>query len=186
MNRATATALTVLALTALAPPASATPTEARFDGPRSAEDVHCVAEAVFTLDPGISLQPSSGRLIGKEGPLDCDGVIDGRAVTGRGTWAETLRYGLRALPSCANPAGDAEGTWTATLPTADGPLTLTDSGVRYEYGPLQGGGVLGGTVDGQRHYGRFQVVPLEGDCVSAPITRVLVRCEEWIVARRGR
>ncbi|MGQ0465594.1 MAG: hypothetical protein ACT4QG_09775 [Sporichthyaceae bacterium] len=148
-------------------------------------DTHCTAEFEVTLSPGFSATPSSGTFAsdGESGTMTCDGPIDGARVTGPGTRGEAGRYGVGSPSSCLQPLGEAEWTIQATLPTEQGKrnLRLPVSGT---YGPLQGGGPLGGTFASDRAYGTFTITPVEGDCVTAPITRVRLTCDEWIVNGR--
>ena len=60
-------------------------------------------------------------------------------------------------------------------------MRLASGGGTATYGPLQGGYPYGGTFTGQRMYGKFEVTPIEGDCVTTPVTRVHLRCDEWVV-----
>jgi hypothetical protein len=152
----------------LAPAATAAPLN---------DPLHCVGELVMNIAPGIGLQSATGALTsdGETGSLHCDGVAEA------GTWGEVGR--LTVPTSCANPAGEAVLTWSATLPTGGGGRHLVDRDAHYTFGPLRGGGLIGGEAEGAVHRGTFTVLPMAGDCVSAPITKVLVRCEELIVAK---
>jgi hypothetical protein len=145
-------------------------------------DTHCLAEFDLTFSPGLSMSPSSGTFTshGETGTNVCDGTINGHQVTGVGTRGEDGHYGVDGPNTCADPNGEGDFTFSFTQPTTGGPQHVSGT-VKLKYGVLQGDGPLGGTFVGERMYGKFQVTVLEGDCVTAPITRVHLRCDEWVV-----
>jgi hypothetical protein len=144
------------------------------------KDTHCLAVFDLTFSPGISMSPSSGTATshGETGTNRCDGPINGKQVTGPGTRGEDLRYGVRDSGTCSG--GKSDVTFSFTMPTADGVERVVSTFVA-EYGPLQGGGAYGGTFTGERMYGKFTVTAIEGDCVTKPITKVRLHCDEWVV-----
>jgi hypothetical protein len=146
------------------------------------QGTHCLAEFDLTLSPGFSMTPSTGTFTsnGETGTITCDGPVNGKPVTGTGTRGEVGRYGLDGPNSCSKPDGTGDETFSLTVPTASGPQHVSDFAT-LTYGAFQGGGVLGGTLKSNRMYGTFNVTPMVGDCVTAPITKMHVRCDEWIV-----
>jgi hypothetical protein len=145
-------------------------------------DTHCLARFDVTLAPGLSMTPSSGTLTtgGETGTNSCDGTVRGFTPTGTATRGESGRYGVEGPSSCTDPAGVAEWTITFTVPTTLGPRHF-EFPVRGPYGPLKGDGVYGGTFTGKEMHGHYTVTVLQGDCVTSPITKVHLECDEWIV-----
>ena len=182
-----ALAVAIVSFLALAPSPAGAIADPPGMGPpaRSAKDTHCIAEFDITFVPGFSQTPTSGTFTtgGDTGTMVCDGQVNGYKVTGTGTRGEWGRYGVDGPNSCRHMQGKGDETWSLTMPTTGGPQHLTDFAT-VEYGPLQGGGLLGGTLESKRMYGTFQVTPLDGDCVTRPVTRAHVRCDEWIVEGR--
>jgi hypothetical protein len=131
----------------------------------------CTAEADFTLTPGISTSPTSGTFTtgGKTGTLNCK--------SGKGTMGFAGNYGTKDPDSCGS---GGEGTATDTFTFADG-STVTDD-VEFIYGPLEGG-VVGGSFKGARASGTFEVTPIDGDCVSKPITKAHAVFKNLVVKR---
>jgi|SRR5687768_17460404 hypothetical protein len=123
--------------------------------PVAAESMSCSAEGDFTVNPGLSTNPSSGSFGSDPAPLNCKGA--------KGTMTFVGKYGTKDPDSCST---GGEGTSTNTFKFTDG--TVTDE-VEFTYGPFQGG-ALGGSFKGAKSSGTFEVTSLEGDCVSKPIT----------------
>lgn len=148
---------------------------------RAADDVHCLADFVLTFSPGLSMTPSSGTYTsnGDTGTMTCEGSVAGRTFTGEGTRGEAGRYGIGKPNTCADLDGIGKHTWSSTMPTDRGPLKLGGP-VDVAYGFFQGGGIVGGTIEGKSMYGEFTVIPLHGDCVTTPLTKVFVHCDEWL------
>lgn len=161
--------LTSPGVTAAPAPPSGRPTECRF-------------EAEFTIAPGLGLVPSSGTFTsgGERGRLACDGPVAGRAPAGAGTFGAGGRYGVDGPDGCLT--GDGHVLQSFTLPTAEGPYHFTnDARFTWRPEPRRSGNpaapfaLATGRFDGPRMSGTLEIVPVEGDCVSAPATRVLVR-----------
>jgi hypothetical protein len=140
----------------------------------------CTVEAEDALSPGLGLNPTSGTFTGGPAPLTCTGAVDGKQITGPGTWAYTGRYGLSRPYGCGDTSGDYVQRTTVTLPTAAGPVRLVSDG-SGTFGPLQGGSVLGGILSGPRLRATFGVLPTEGNCVSAPLTRARCSYHVWLL-----
>jgi hypothetical protein len=143
-------------------------------------DTHCLAEFDLTFSPGVSMSPSSGTATshGETGTNRCDGPINGKQVTGVGTRGEDLRYGVRDSGTCSG--GETDVTFSFTMPTADGPERVVSTFVA-KYGPLKGGSAFGGTFTGPRMYGKFTVTLIEGDCITKPVTKIRLHCDEWVI-----
>jgi hypothetical protein len=153
-------------------------------GPRSPHDVHCLAKLDVTISPGLSMSPTSGTFTsgGETGTNRCDGPINGYMPTGLATRGEDGRYGVEGPSSCMSQSGVSEWTIVFTVPTTGGPQHV-EFPVRGTYGPLHGGGVWGGTFTGEGMYGHFTGTVLQGNCVTEPITKVHLDCDEWIIAK---
>jgi hypothetical protein len=151
---------------------------------RGAEPTRCLAEFDVTISPGLSSSPSSGTYTteGETGTITCEGPINGYRPTGAGRRGEHGTYGLTDPDTCAS-GGEGTQVLSLTIPTTGGDQHVTDEGI-FTYGPLEGGGAYGGSFRGKRMRSTFQVTPVEGDCVTTPVTRVRVRCEEWFLPER--
>jgi hypothetical protein len=131
----------------------------------------CVLDVVVFTTPGLSSTTpglSDGRVGDGSGTVDCHGVVDGKQVTGPGTYANVFRFGPGPAGdfSCAQGAG--VGTQTFTIPTSAGLVTRTE-GFTFTYvGPT-------GRFRGTDLSGAFEFIPLTGDCVTSPVTRAAVR-----------
>jgi hypothetical protein len=182
MHRRPVIAAVVLVLAWLVPlgPAPAGAAEGTPENPNP-NDTHCLAVFDLTFSPGVSMIPSSGTATshGETGTNTCDGPINGQPVTGIGTRGEDLTYGLRDSGTCSG--GQADVKFSFTMPTASG-FERVASTFLATFGPLRNGGVFGGTFTGPRMYGKFSVTPIEGDCVTAPVTKVRLHCDEWVIS----
>lgn len=136
------------------------------------QGTHCTFDFELTLTPGLSMTPTTGSH-GGTGPILCDGLVNGQQPTGGGTLTDDGRYGTKDPDTCSGSEGD--GTDTLQIPTAAGIQTVVS---RYTY--IAGdrlptkGGVAAGSFKGSHFTGTFEFTPLEGDCVTAPVTRVRV------------
>lgn len=153
---------------------------------RSAEnpnpnDTHCLAEFDVVLSPGLSGIPSSGTLTtnGETGTITCDGPINGYQAVGLGRRGEVGHYGTEGPDTCAS-GGEAEVSFSFTIPTTGGDQQVVGT-FTVDYGPLKGGIPYGGTLTGPKMYGKFEAIPLEGNCLTTPLTRVHLRCDEWVI-----
>jgi len=131
----------------------------------------CTGEVVLTLSPGLSNWGSTGTWTsnGQTGTISCTGKANGYDVAGRGTFGGHGRYGTKDPDTCRG--GEADGPQFLSIPTSGGTQDITNEHFAT-YGPLQGGGVVGGEFTGPRFSGTFEARPIEGDCVSAPLTKV--------------
>ncbi len=141
-------------------------------GPMASADyaVRCSAVQELTLSPGLSLQGSSGTFENTSGRMECTGPINGRTPTGPGSYADSGRYGTRDPDTCQD-GGEGAGVFSAVIPTADGNMMLTAS-YTFTYGDVTTNpGYVSGKFSGDRVRGTFRVRPVEGDCITKPITR---------------
>lgn len=146
------------------------------------EGTHCTFSFDVFLDPGLSMEPSSGKHYSDGlGPLDCEGPVNGHQPTGTGTLGEDGPYGTRDPVTCTS-GGEGAGTDRLTVPTANGPQQVI-SEFTFTFGdPSTKGGVVHGEFTGTRFTGTFEFTPLEGDCVTSPVTKVAVTGEGIIHA----
>jgi hypothetical protein len=141
------------------------------------EGTHCTFAFVIVLEPGLSMEPSTGTHFSDGlGTLDCDGPVNGRQPSGTGTLGEDGPYGTDDPDSCQS-GGEATGTDRLTVPTADGPQQV-NSEFTAAFGKLSNkGGLFHGEFTGTRFTGTFEFRALEGDCVTSPVTRAEVKGE---------
>ncbi|MGH8994104.1 MAG: hypothetical protein ACRDZ7_21555 [Acidimicrobiia bacterium] len=147
---------------------------------RAGDEVHCVNTHDVAISPGVSLQGSAGSIDVTPVPtMECDGPVDGRMPTGAGWYGEeTGRYGTEDPDSC-QAGGEGDGVFFATIPTSEGDLELR-APYNYTFGDMTTNpGYVSGEFRGDGVRGVFKLVPVEGDCVSSPITRVRVNAEFW-------
>ena len=115
-----------------------------------------VDTALEFLGDGLSITPGSGKIASK-GTVQCAGAPRQIAATGpgvyesEGTWQGT----------CGMVGGDFR--FTMTFPTASGQQSLDGAGP-YE-------GFVFSTDEGA---GTFELVEIDGDCVTRPITKARI------------
>jgi hypothetical protein len=153
-------------------------------GADAAQATACRFSAEFDLAPGLSLTPTSGTFTsgGETGSITCSGRVDGRMVTGPGTFGADGRYGTADGDSCVS-GGEGSATQSFTLRTGDGPVPIGNP-ITFTYQPVPGPpgdreaaevippAVASGRFSGPRFSGTFEVTALKGDCVTGPVTRV--------------
>jgi hypothetical protein len=153
-------------------------------GADAAEATPCRFTAEFDLAPGLSLTPTSGTFTsgGETGTINCSGRVDGRMVTGPGTFGADGSYGTADGDSCVS-GGEGSGTQSFTLRTGNGPVPVGNV-ITFTYQPVPGSpadregadvtrpAVASGRFSGPRFSGTFEVTLVRGDCVTAPVTRV--------------
>lgn len=125
-------------------------------------DAVCVNQHPVHLNPGVTLTPGRSNYSHAGGPIVCSGHINGHEVTGRDVHVEGSGV---AVGDCSG--GELAGTFSLTIPTPDGPTTLTMASAGT-YGP----GVGSYTAD--QVSVTFQFAPAEGDCVTTPLTEIAV------------
>jgi hypothetical protein len=142
----------VAALALLAPLASLTPAGA------APPPAPCVLDLIVSGSPGLTMTP--GRTDGDaNGTIDCHGVVDGKQITGAGSYSNTFSF---LDSTCAKGGGN--GTQTFTIPTSAGPMTITEDFTFASVGPA-------GTFKGTALSGAFQFAPMTGDCVTSPASK---------------
>lgn len=134
----------------------------------------CRFRAESSLVPGLGLTPRPGRFttgdpvgVFESGVIDCRGPVAGHRPTGPGTIGFAGTYG----PGGCLAGGRGAGRHVLTLPTADGPVRLTND-FTFRWGLAGGEPPFDGRFDGPLLSGRFRVRAIEGDCVTNPVTRV--------------
>lgn len=133
------------------------------------QGTHCRHEMVFTVTPGLSMNPTTGIHTGS-GSITCDGPVNGKQPTGPGTITDEGPYGTKDPDTCLS-GSEGGGTDTIEIPTADGMVKVV-SEFTYVTGPATKGGVLSIRFEGSRYTGYSEVTPTEGDCVTAPVTKL--------------
>ena len=157
-------ALTIFVAAALSAGGLATPASA----------VQATARCAFDyqprITPGLLAQaPSSGTVSsgGETGTVDCAGTIDGAQITGPGSYGFEGTY---SDADCLN-GGHGAGRLLFTLPTTAGDRHVEEP-MSYAFGPYAAYPTGMGGWKGSRTSGVFVVAPLEGDCVTAPVTLI--------------
>ena len=142
------------------------------------EGTHCTFSFDVIITPGLSMEGTSGTHSsgGETGVMECHGPINGSDPTGAGTIGDEGAYGTEDPDTCAS-GGEGTGTDTITIPTVDGTQRII-SEFTFTYGELSTkGGVVHGQFTGTRFTGTFEFTPVEGDCVTSPVTRAAVTGE---------
>jgi hypothetical protein len=148
-------------------------------GAEAEQATPCRFTAEFDLDPGLSLAPTSGTFTsgGETGAITCSGAVDGRRVTGPGTFGADGNYGTADGDSCLS-GGEGSAVQSFTLTTGEGPMPVRNA-ITFTYQPVPGmpgaataPAVASGRFEGRRFSGTFDVILLKGDCVTSPVTRV--------------
>jgi hypothetical protein len=143
-----------------------------FVGPapiEAVEGTHCRHELEFTVTPGLSMNPTTGTHTG-EGTITCDGPVNGKQPTGPGKITDEGPYGTKDPDTCLS-GSEGGGTDTVEFPTADGIVKVV-SEFTYFTEPSTEGGVLSVRFEGTRYTGHTEITPTEGDCVTAPVTKL--------------
>lgn len=149
--------LVVAALAVIAPSLHPTPAAS------AASSAACVHQWTDTVTPGTTTtnQRALFSSHGETGTIQCSGTVQGRQVTGPGTFGEV---GV-IEGSCSSALGQA--LFSITLPTGGGPVHLRFP-VTFSLGPGAG------QTSGDAFPGAFVVRPVKGDCVSTPVTEITV------------
>lgn len=133
----------------------------------------CLGEVIAGFVPGVGLAGSSGRISAPDGTVRCDGPVQGRTLTGPGTFDAGGRYGVSRPADCLS-GGDGDATQTYTFPTETGPLVVKNV-ITYTFAPLTADGPLSGRYEGDHADGTLMLLPTEGNCVTGPVTSGSVR-----------
>ena len=163
-NRRSIHALAVSLIT-LASGAFVSPASAGEVGAQPERLATCnVTDVRITMTPGIGTVPGKGTFTtqGPTGQIECRGFIQGREITGPGTFAEEGVW----EGDCSG--GTAASTISVALQTVDGPVTVSFP-VKIMFRPGWGSKwsdtLVGPLV--------FQYYPTRGDCLNAPVTEIL-------------
>ena len=149
---------------------------------RAGDEVHCVNVHEVVLTPGLSIHGSAGSFtVPVAKTMECDGPINGRTPTGVGSYGEEPgRYGTDDPDTCQD-GGEGHGVFFATIPTADGNEEIR-APYTFTMGDLTSNpGFVSGEFKGDGVRGSFKARPLDGDCVTRPVTRVHVNAEFWFL-----
>jgi hypothetical protein len=123
---------------------------------------------VMRLRPGISETPSAGTAYGREGVQECNGPVLGEQPTGEIGHDFDGRYGTDGPDTCSR-GGEGWGVANHYVPTKNGTKTFRNI-FTYKFGGVSGG-IVSGTFEGDYFSGTFSIRPLEGDCVTSPVTK---------------
>ena len=130
---------------------------------------YCTGTDVIPVRPGLSLAtPSSGTLQseGGQGAEECHGPVDGYQPTGSIRVVHSGLYGYIDPDTCGGV--EAKAFAVHSVPTPKGEVDLTNH-FTATFKPLSDG-VMSGSFTGDHFSGRFVLRPLEGDCVTSPLT----------------
>jgi hypothetical protein len=124
----------------------------------------CTGEEVLQVSPGLSaLTPSTGRVdnAGVLGTETCLGDALGYEATGPIRIEHHIEYGVDRPSTCADVS--MKGYALHHIPTAEGVVTMRNDFVATL-----------AAFQGEKFSGTYGFVPLEGDCVTAPLTKFKV------------
>ena len=141
-------------------------------GSASGPKTQCTFTSTITLQPGLSVVPSTGTFSsgGETGTVTCDGPVRGIVPTGPGTLGVDGRYGTKDPDTCFG--GEGDGRFHFTFPTATGQgkrsnvFTFSFSLIGLSRSGFTGDG-FGGGFD--------EVQPEDGDCLDRPVTKLVVK-----------
>jgi hypothetical protein len=106
--------------------------------------------------------------------IECHGPINGHDPTGPGPYYEEARYGTKDPDTCQE-GGEVEGFFSFVIPTTGGDQKVNCTAFALTYGePSTKGGVVAGHFQGEGFRGTVDVTPLEGNCVTDPVTKIRV------------
>lgn len=138
--------------------------------PAEAElSTYCTGTDVIRISPGLSATtPSSGTMQseGDKGTEQCHGPVDGDEPTGAINVVHSAMYGYVDPDTCG--ALEVKAFAVHSVPTSRGRMERVNH-FTASFKPLSDG-VMAGTFKGDRFSGRFTLRPLEGDCLTAPLT----------------
>jgi hypothetical protein len=146
-----AIALAVLALaTSVALPAP--PARAAEPGPM------CVGYDVLEISPGLSASEQTTGTVNHVGPLGQENCYGGDPLGFKATGPIGIEHYITYSGTCAHPV--LKGYALHHIPTAEGVKTIRND---FTAGL--------GTFEGRKFSGAYTVRELEGDCMSAPLTK---------------
>jgi hypothetical protein len=134
----------------------------------------CTLKLGVTLSPGISTKASAGTFNSTGGTISCRGTVGGASATGAaGGLSLSGTYG----PGDTCATGKGGGTFTSTVPTKTGTLTVSGS---FKLTRAGAAGTFNGTAsDGTGNTasitGGFTFQPASGqNCATKPVTSATV------------
>jgi hypothetical protein len=155
----------------------AVPLAAPRAGAQVAAGTVCEYRHEVGFSPGMRLgEGGSGTFYRGQtflGDIRCNGPFNGVVPTGPGYFTVAGSYGDMHPDTCLDSTGP--GVVTFTFPTASGPRSVTSNFRFHVLGspgkPAEG--LIAMRVDGDNFVADESVSPVEGDCISAPMTRML-------------
>lgn len=134
------------------------------------QEADCVTRVDTTWSPGLSSEGASGTITskGETGEIRCDGPVQGERQTRVGTAGVEAKYGTNDPDTCAS-GGEGAGSHSFTIPTARGTKKMTNN---FTFTYHREEGLISGSFEGDRYSGGLTGTPLEGDCVSKPVTKI--------------
>ena len=117
----------------------------------------CVGYDTLEISPGLSSEPSSGT-INHIGPLGQENCYGGEPLGYKPTGPIGIEHYITYSGTCAGPV--LKGYALHHIPTAEGVKTIRNDFTA---------GV--GAFQGRKFSGGYSVKPLDGDCMSAPLTK---------------
>jgi hypothetical protein len=143
--------------------------------PATTTETKCLYAHDAFISPGQSTSPSSGSWTskgakGETGTVTCDGPVNGKQPTGPGILEIRGRYGTHGGDTCQS-GGEGDAVFAMTFPTSGGSELIVDP-ITFEYGAFSAGAPFRVEFRGDRVDGRGEVQPIEGDCVTQPVTRM--------------
>ncbi len=120
----------------------------------------CVGYDTVEISPGLSTEPSSGT-VNHIGPLGQENCYGGDPMGYKPTGPIGVEHYINYSGTCSNPV--LKGYALHHIPTAEGVKTIRND---FTAGLFTG--------QGTKFSGAFVVRDLEGDCVTAPLTKARV------------
>jgi hypothetical protein len=139
-------------------------------------ELRCTSVHDDDVSPGLSIRPSSGTVKVPVGTIECHGPVNGHDPTGPGPYYEESRYGTKDPDTCQD-GGEGDGVFSFTIPTTGGDQKLTAAFTFTYGGPSAKGGLVAGQFKGDGFRGTADITPVEGNCVTEPVTKIRVNAE---------
>jgi hypothetical protein len=137
--------------------------------PGDGRAVTCTSEPFpMAISPGLTLTPAPVSFATTSpAPVTCHGSIDGHEITGPGRLSvHGTMSGPAGGATCEETSGEGRGVFT--LPTSSGPVEMINN---FTFEATAVGGIhRGDALVGAFIFGP----PVEGDCVTAPLTSATV------------
>jgi hypothetical protein len=138
----------------------------------ASQSTSCIGRAeVMLISPGWSSTPTAGTVETQaRGIEECHGPMDGHQPTGPVRTHHSILYGWRDPDTCSTL--EFKGHADHHIPTATGVVIIRNH-FTGNLDPVKEG-VMTASFQGTKFSGRFGAQPLEGDCITAPLTRMEV------------